>query len=183
MTLMARPREAEMYRLGAVLDDIDKKRGSTPWVTAAVRLLLLTGARLSEILTLKWTFVDLEGGRLNLPESKTGKKTVHLSLEANMPLANIPRLTNNPHVKPWRRIRSMAELGDMRLHDLRHSYASVAAVSGLSLQMIGKLLGHTQSQTTARYAHLSADPVKQAANLIGSAIGRRLGGNDVEKSS
>jgi len=72
--------------------------------------------------------------------------------------------------KPWRRIRGKANLADVRIHDLRHSFASVAAGTGMSLPMIGKLLGHSQPVTTARYAHLAADPIRAASNLIGAEI-------------
>lgn len=104
-------------------------------------------------------------------------------------LNTIPRLENNPFVicgekpgahlvnleKPWRRIRKAAGLDDVRLHDLRHSYASVAVAGGMSLPMIGALLGHSQPQTTARYAHLSADPLRAANDAVGQRIGAAMG--------
>ena len=181
---------AEMERLGQVLNKLEKGREMTPWVTAAVRLLLLTGARLSEILTLRWEHVDEEGGRLNLPDSKTGKKTVYLNPVAAQVLRGIPRISRNPYVicggnnqshlvnlqKPWRKIRGLAHLDKVRLHDLRHNFASVAANSGLSLLMIGKLLGHSQPQTTARYAHLAIDPVREANQQVGKLISESMTG-------
>ena len=157
---------------------------------AAIRLLVLTGARLSEILKLEWKSVDLERGLLLLPDSKTGTKAVHLNAPAVAVLASLPRVGGNPYVivgerddrhfvnlgKVWRRIRKSAGLTDMRLHDLRHSYASVAAARGGSLPMIGKLLGHTQWQTTARYAHLAADPIRELNEKVGDALAEGLGG-------
>ena len=156
-----------------------------PW------LLIYTGARLNEVLTLKWEHVDLDRGLLLLPDSKTGRKTVYLNPPALAVLHKVPRLEGNPFVicggkaggrlvnleKPWRAIRRRAGLDDVRLHDLRHTYASIAAGAGLSLPIIGKLLGHSQPQTTARYAHLAADPLQAANAQIGVEIARALKGN------
>ncbi len=174
----------EISRLGRTLTEVEQQGEEWPCVTLAVRLLLLTGCRLSEIKTLRWEFVDLEKGILNLPDSKTGRKIVHLPEAAVAVLASAPRFKENPYVivgkkpgahlvsiqRPWQRIRARAGLSDLRLHDLRHSFASVAAASGLALPMIGALLGHTQPQTTARYAHLAGDPLKQAAERVGRKI-------------
>jgi integrase len=172
----------EMQRLGAALDDA--KQTETPFVIAAIGLLVLTGARLTEILTLRWDYVDLENQVLRLPDSKTGRKVVFLNDVAVKLLRDMPTMAGNPFViaggkpgarlinlqKPWRRIRAAANLPDVRIHDLRHSFASVGAGAGMSLPVIGKLLGHSQPVTTARYAHLAADPVRAASNLIGNEI-------------
>ncbi len=178
--------EEELARLGEALSEAVAAGTATPWTIAAIRLLVLTGARLSEILTLKWERVDFEHQHLRLPDSKTGSKSVYLNAPALEVLANMPRLEGNPYVicgdkpgahlvnlqKPWQRIRLAAGLDDVRIHDLRHSFASVAVVGGMSLPVIGALLGHSQPQTTARYAHLSADPLKAASD----AVGRRIAG-------
>lgn len=154
----------------------------------AIRLLIFTGCRLGEIMTLKWDFVDLENSALNLPDSKTGAKTVHIGGPAVDALSKIERLPDNPWVitgtlpgtrltdlqPPWQRIRKRAGIEDVRIHDLRHTFASVAVVNGQGLPMIGKLLGHSQVQTTARYAHLAADPVKMAANHVAGEIAGML---------
>src|SRR5215213_3805428 len=175
---------AELARLGSALAQAEAQKLTSPYVIAAIRLLVFTGARLSEILTLRWDHVDLERGFLNLPDSKTGAKTIYLNAAARKLLAALPRLEGNPYVvpgerhgrhlvnleKPWRRIREMAQLSDLRLHDLRHSFASVGAGAGLGLPVIGALLGHAQPATTARYAHLASDPLQQAADLIGERI-------------
>jgi len=119
-----------------------------------------------------------------LSDSKTGRKAVHLNPPTRDVLHAIPRLEGNPYVicgerpgrhlvnieKPWRRIRAAAKLNDVRLHDLRHSFASVAASGGQSLIIIGKMLGHSQPATTARYAHLADDPVKAASDAVGRHI-------------
>ena len=176
--------EAELARLAEVLAAAERTRTQSPSVIAAIRLLLFTGARLSEILTLRWEHVDVEGQCLRLPDSKTGAKVVYLPPAALEILTALDRHEDNPYViagaklgshlinlqKPWRRIRANAGLGDVRLHDLRHSFASMAVAGGLTLPVIGALLGHTQPATTARYAHLADDPLKQAANLTGGRI-------------
>jgi integrase len=160
----------------------------SPHVTAAIRLLLLTGCRLREVLHLKWEHVDLERGLLHLPDSKTGKKVVVLSAPAGAVLAELPRAGRyviageSPDAprsdlkKPWSRIAARAGLDGLRLHDLRHSYASIGAGAGLGLPIVGKLLGHSQPATTARYAHLDADPLRRAADRIGGTIAAALEG-------
>jgi integrase len=156
----------------------------SPYALAAIKLLMFTGGRLSEILSLKWEWVDFERGEARLPDSKTGTKTLHLPPPALTVLANLPRIQANPYVivghirgarlvnleKPWRAIRKTAGLPDVRLHDLRHAFASVAASSGMGLPIIGKMLGHTQAATTHRYAHLASDPVKAAAATVAAKI-------------
>jgi integrase len=180
----------ELARLGDVLTETEQASTELPSVIAAVRLLVLTGCRLSEILTLQWQFVDLQAACLRLPESKTGAKIVHLNAPALEVLAGIEPQNENRWVivgakagshlinleKPWRRIRARARLDDVRLHDLRHSFASVAVGLGEGLPMFGKLFGHTQTQTTARYAHLASDPVKAATERVGAALAGMMTG-------
>jgi integrase len=175
--------QAEFGRLGDALREAEQEKTCSPWVIAAIRLLALTGARRNEILTLRWEHVSEEHEHLLLPESKTGRKAIPLNPQALAVLHDIPRLEGNPYVicgdrpgrhlvnleKPWRRIRRAAKLDDVRLHDLRHSFASVGASGGQSLVIIGKLLCHSQPATTARYAHLADDPVKAASDpLVGT---------------
>jgi integrase len=137
---------------------------------------------------LRWEHADLPAGMLRLPDSKTGAKVVHLGQAAVAALAELERSPSNPHMIPgtrpgkplsdlqpfWRRVRARAGLKDVRLHDLRHTYASVAVAAGQSLPMIGKLLGHTQVQTSARYAHLAGDPVHAAANDVSRGISANI---------
>ena len=181
--------DAEYRRLGSALREIEQDGSETPSAIAAIRLLMLTGCRLSEIQKLRWEYVDLETGELRLPDTKTGAKVVHLGEPAIAVLRDIQRQDDNPWViagrkegghltdlqHPWRRIRARAGLDDVRIHDLRHSFASGGLLVGEGLPMIGKLLGHTQVQTTARYAHLANDPVKSAANRIASRIAEVAG--------
>ena len=161
---------------------------------AAFRLLIFTGARLSEILSLRWDWVDVVQGVARLPDSKTGAKNLYLAPGALAVLAGLPRMAGNPHVlpgdrpgayfigiqKPWQRIRALAGLHDLRIHDLRHAFASVAVASGDSLFIVGKLLGHRQSSTTERYAHLAPDPAKavadRTAGRLANLLGMRVGG-------
>lgn len=175
---------AEIAHLGDVLSELEETAKVSPYVAGAIRLLLLTGARLNEILAAKWEWVDFGNGCIRLPDSKTGAKVVYLSAPAMQIVNALPRLEGNPYLicgqkegahlvnlqKPWKAIREEAGLHDVRLHDLRHSFASVAVASGMSLPMIGKLLGHTQAQTTARYAHLADDPMKHAVSQISKGI-------------
>lgn len=171
---------AELALLGDALAAYD---GSL-YAVGAVKLLVFTGARLGEVLGLRWGWVDFERGEARLPDSKTGAKTLHLPPPALAVLAALPRLDDNPYViagakpgaalvnleKPWRAIRAAAGLDDVRLHDLRHAFASIAASSGMGLPIIGKMLGHSQPATTARYAHLASDPVKAAAVAVANKI-------------
>jgi integrase len=158
-------------------------------VVAAIKLLIFTGARLSEVLGLRWEWIDFERAEARLPDSKTGAKTLHLPAPALAVLAELPREAGNPFVvvghikgahlvnieKPWRAVRKSAGLNGVRLHDLRHAFASVAASSGMGLPIIGKMLGHTQAATTHRYAHLASDPVKAAATAVAGKIAAAMG--------
>jgi integrase len=172
----------------------------------ALRLLILTGARLKEILTAKWDYVNWERGLLLLPDSKTGKKTIYLSSAALAVLNALPQLKDNPYIipgtgrrpkggtqeekpepaprhdikRPWAMVSRAAGLEGVRIHDLRHSFAAVGAGASLGLPIVGKLLGHSQPATTARYAHLDADPMRRAANLIGNQISAALSGRQAE---
>lgn len=229
----------ELRVLGETLKKVQRERTETDAAAAALRLLVLTGCRLSEILTLQWAHVDFEGQCLRLPDSKTGAKVVHLNAPALSVLATTKRDEKNPYVirgrrpashlidleKPWQRIRARATvalwsaadgraaglvakltrklnrtptydecraaakdarvdlpvgLSDVRIHDLRHSFASIAAGLGEGLPIIGKLLGHTQATTTARYAHLAADPVKAATEKVGAALVGMMSGKSAE---
>jgi integrase len=176
----------EFERLGRVLDEAERDGTEAKPVIAAIRLLMLTGCRLGEIQTLKWDHV--QDGYLALPNSKTGAKRVLLGQPAINLLKQIQRTADNPYVitgtvpgrhwtdlqRPWRRIRERAELPTLRIHDLRHSFASVAVNQGESLPMIGKLLGHAQVQTTARYAHVAPEPVKAMVDRVAGAISDAL---------
>ncbi|MDR3497124.1 MAG: tyrosine-type recombinase/integrase [Ancalomicrobiaceae bacterium] len=164
-------------------------------VAAALRLLIMTGARLREILNLEWSHVDVERGLLFLPDSKTGKKTIVLNAPALAVLAGLPHvgrfvipgeMATGPDgqrierprsdlKRPWDLICRRAGLEGVRLHDLRHTHASFGAAAGLGLPIIGKLLGHTQASTTARYAHLDNDPLRKASDRIGADIARAMG--------
>jgi len=182
--------EAELICLGEVLTKAEQNKTHSPSVLAAIKLLIFLGARRSEVLTLKWDYVDLGTKCLRLPDSKTGSKTIHLNAPALAVLDALPRIEGNPYVLPgikrashlvnlqtaWQEIRKEVNLEDVRLHDLRHSFASVAAGAGMSLPTIGALLGHHDSSTTNRYAHLDQDPLKKANDEIGDRIHAAMSG-------
>lgn len=169
---------------------------------AVIRLLILTGARKSEIEGLRWSEVDMNGARLLLRDSKTGAKVIPIGPAALQVLKEIDKDPASPFVFPaertmtesadeppkhyvgtpkvWQRARRIADLPNVRLHDLRHTYASLAAAGGQSLPLIGKLLGHKDVKTTAQYAHLADDPVRLAADRTSDAAAAALSGNNAE---
>ena len=165
----------EMQRLGAVLD---RHEPDHPLEIAAIRLLLLTGCRCNEILTLKWS--DYREGHLYLRDSKTGPRTVWLSSPARGILDGLPR--RRTWIFParrrwgflepamiryyWYKVRGEAGLGDVRLHDLRHSYASVALLNGATIPTIARLLGHNDTATTLKYTHLNHTAVRAAVETV-----------------
>ena len=178
--------DAEFARLGRVLDEAVDSASASPIAVAAIRLLMLTGCRKSEILTLRWTDVDLEAGELHLADAKAGPRAVQLPPTAVRLLEALPRREGCRWVFPgenregrfsgggldhvWQTVRTNAELEDVRLHDLRHSFASRALALGETLPVIGKLLGHNDIETTARYAHLAHDSIHEAAERIAGSV-------------
>lgn len=170
----------------------DKPIPANPFGVAAVRLLALTGCRENEILSLTWDMVDFERGYLRFADTKTGKSNRPLSQSAAAVLETLPQIEGNPFVLPgakpgehlkeikrlWHAVRHAAKLDGVRLHDLRHSYASVPASSGESLLVLRTLLGHKRAATTERYAHLGDDPVRRAADKAANSIATWLGDRD-----
>ncbi len=174
----------EYGRLATALRDYEAEQ---PLYVAAIRLLIFTGARCGEIEQLRWEWV--QEPRLMLPDSKTGAKFIYLNRQAIDVIAALPDRKptgllfpsfRNPD-KPitlgihWSKIRNHAALPDVRLHDLRHSFASVAIRDNISLMVIGKLLGHALAETTIRYAHLSDEIVADAAERVSGSIARLIG--------
>ena len=182
----------ELSRLSEVLQKAEARE--MPTAILAIRLLLYTGARVSEVTTLKWEHVDSEIGVMRLPDSKTGAKIIPLPQPAIDLLRTAPKIHDNPYVcfglKPgqhiiglqhiWQRIRKDAGIEDVRLHDLRHSFASVAAAAGMGLPIIGAILGHSQPSTTQRYAHLALDPIKSATEEVARRITRAMENKSVD---
>ncbi len=176
--------ETELARLSGVMAEAERAQSENGRSLAALRLLMLTGCRVSEILNLRWQDVDFEGKCLRLPDSKTGAKVVYLNSPALQLLADLERQEGNEYAfpgraagrpihslkYPWARLRKQADLEDVRIHDLRHSFASFGVGLGLPLQRVGKLLGHTKITTTERYAHLADDPIRKANERIGDHI-------------
>jgi integrase len=182
----------ELRRVGAALRVAERYGSMSPAALSAIRLLLYTGARLNEILSLKWAHVDIHNGALLLPDSKTGAKTILLNPQALEVLKARPKFAKSPYVfpgeghgkrkgqhrvslaDPWAWVRKRARLRDVRVHDIRHSFASVGVSNGQTLPMIGALLGHSQAATTQRYAHLMADPLRAASDATGATIATAL---------
>ena len=177
--------DTEFRHLGDVLNAMEAEGSLPVHPAAALRLLMLTGCRRNEIVELEWKNVDLSAGELRLEDSKSGARLVPLSPAAARVLAELPRIAGNPWVIPgtkpgkhladlnhyWDRVREEADLSDVRIHDLRHSFASRALALGESLSMIGKLLGHNKIDTTARYAHLARDSIKASSARVADSIG------------
>ena len=171
---------AELRRLALTLERHEAHR---PLHVAFLRLLLLTGCRKSEIATLEWS--SYREGHLFLPDAKTGPRTVWLSSPARTVLERLPRIgkwvfpssrTNRPlniHALEafWAKVRAEAGLCDVRLHDTRHTYASIAIMQGETVVTTGRLLGHGAPETTLKYAHLSDASVREAADALGGILG------------
>jgi integrase len=180
---------AEQVKLGEALAGAERA-GTNPNAIAVIRALALTGARVGEILSLRWQEVDFERSCLRLSDSKTGAKVIPLGAAATEVIAAQERRAGTDHVFPgahggplgsigkvWRQVRSAAGLTEVRLHDLRHSFASSIVNNGGSLPVIGALLGHRSTQTTARYAHLADDPLRAVADRAASRIAAAMKGN------
>ncbi len=174
----------EIRRLSATLSAHANRR---PGQVAVIRLLLLTGCRKGELLTLRWA--DYREGHLFLRDSKTGPRTVWLSpparrildmLERTSPWVFPASRTNRPRAARWldlfwRRVRTEAELFDVRLHDLRHTHASHAVMNGVPVPVVSRLLGHSNVSMTLRYAHLGDRDIEAAAERVGQSIGAIMG--------
>lgn len=178
----------EYARLGRTLENLERNGTESVFALAAIRLLMVTGARLGEIQRLRWENVHAASSTLRLPDSKTGKKVIRLSTSAMKILNSVPRVAGNPFViaggkegqylvdiqRPWQRIRAKAALPGVRIHDLRHSFASMAASGGVPLPTIAKLLGHTKIEVTNRYAHIAEAHAGLATNLVSDLIDAAL---------
>lgn len=183
----------ELERLGDALA-VAEREGANIYAVNAIRLLALTGCRKSEILSLKWDYIDWERSCACLPDSKSGAKVVPLGAAALEVLLSLPRTGAQPFVFPsnrseghfvglqkfWEKIREQADLPGVRLHDLRHGFASVAVSGGDSLYLVGKVLGHLQTRTTERYAHVSDDPVRAVADRTAKAIAAAMKGDSAD---
>ena len=178
--------DTEYTRLGRVMDEVVEIGLASPMAVTALRLLMVTGCRKNEVLTLRWEDVDLQAGEMQLTDSKTGPRVVPLAPTAVRLLEVLPRRQDSPWVFPgkgrdgrfsgggldhvWRTVRTRADLDDVRIHDLRHSFASRALALGETLPVIGRLLGHSNVEATARYAHLPDAAISETAERIADSI-------------
>lgn len=175
--------ETEIAKAADAITAAEQKGTVGPHGAAGLRLCLFTGARQGEVTAIEWSHIDWQRRLIRLPDSKTNEpRTIHLSEAALEVLKAVPRIgrfviagvkkdTSYKNLtRAWIGIRENAGLQDVRLHDLRHSYASLAAAKGISLQTIGRLLGHRDVQTTARYAHLTRDAVQAVNDELGAAM-------------
>ena len=184
----------EISRLHRVLDHYGRARPSRAQQVDVIRLLLLTGCRRSEILTLRWQ--DIDGDALKLADAKTGPRRVFLNAPARAILERQPR-SGNAYIFPspvdsrrplscnlrlWYSVRKEAGIEDVRLHDLRHTFASHAVLRGIPLPVVSRLLGHRQPSMTLRYAHVGDREIEAAAERIGAAIARAMGGGEASSS-
>jgi integrase len=181
------PTADELARIGETLAAMERQ-GADPCGLAAIRFLCLLGCRKGEALGLEWQHVDFARGVLCLPDSKVGARDIPIGLPALDLLRSLPRITDNPFVFPgrvperplvglqkvWERVRAAAGIDDLRLHDLRHGFASVGVNRGVSLALLQGLLGHTSPLTTSRYAHLETDALRVEADGIASSIAAAL---------
>ena len=184
---------AEYESLSITGPDGDPKEvRANPEAVRAIRLMIFTGMRGGEVKALRWEQLDLEKGVANLPDSKTGKKVVQLPPPAIEVIKAVARPESGKgfvirggknkdpdtafvNVKDtWGAVRQVAGLADVRPHDLRHAFASVAVTGGASLPIIGALLGHSEAKTTQRYAHLANDPLRQAADTVAAEIAAEM---------
>ncbi|PTM50416.1 site-specific integrase [Phreatobacter oligotrophus] len=175
----------------------DRRTRLSPHATAAIRFLILTGLRLREALSLRWSDVDVERGLLFLPDTKTGRRTVVLGDSAMEILQSVPRISGFRFVfagekldrprsdlkRPWSIVTRAAGLEGVRLHDLRHTFASHGAAAGMGLTVVGRLLGHADIKTTNRYSHFDTGPLRRAADAAGAPIAAALNGTGQLKRS
>jgi integrase len=181
---------AELARLTAALSAAEAT-GANKHGLNVIRILTLTGARKSEIEGLRWSEVDFDHNCLRLADSKTGARVVPLGAAALAALEALPRSKTSAFVFPaerdnkrhyvgtpkvWEKVRAAADLADVRIHDLRHTFASFGAAGGLSLPLIAAILGHRDVKTTQQYAHLADSPVKAAADRTAAAIEGAMSG-------
>jgi len=176
----------ELQRLWQALDAASNEGIASLYAVNAYKLLILTGCRLSEIRTMQWSFI--RGNHVEFPDTKTGYKRLPLNEEAMHILRQTPRLPDNEYVicgdklgrpiinlqKSWRRVRAIANLDDVRIHDLRHTFASHAVMGGTPLALVSRLLGHSKISTTMRYAHLADAELAKASEGIGAMVGSNL---------
>lgn len=183
--------DEELLRLGLALENLQPREGESPFFVGIVRVLLLSGARLREVLGLRWDQIDLEDRTIRWADSKTGRTSKPLNDALFEAISAIPRIKGTPwlfpsptsssgHVedikRPWKVLLRTAGITDLRRHDLRHAHGNTAGELGMNLQTVAALLGHRTTTTTERYSRVGRDPRLSASNKVAGALGRKLKG-------
>lgn len=178
------PTASQMAQISKTIDEMVEQGGLNLFFGAGTKLLMMTGARRSEVFNARWEWLDCENRCLLLPDSKTGAKVIALPHACFTIIMALPRLAGCPWIFPsvktnrpfvnfgaqWKLVLQRANVGHWRLHDLRHGFASAAASSGVPIYAIGKQLGHSRPQTTARYSHLSNDELRSVAETVAALL-------------
>lgn len=185
-TINRYPNGNDLAQILRAIDELSEEGALSPLFAAALKVLMMTGARRSEIFHARWEWLDVERLCLVLPESKTGEKAIALPQAALDVILALPRLsqewifpslkTNRPTIhftKPWRAVLARANVGHWRMHDLRHGFASAAVTSGAPLYVVGRQLGHVRPNTTARYSHVFDAPKREVVETVAGLIGKR----------
>ncbi len=173
-----------MARIITTLDELLLENAINPFFATGVKVMIMSGARRSEIFEAQWHWLDAERQCLTLPDSKTGAKVIALPVAALKLITNLPRLANCPWIFPsaktdrpfvnfnvqWKLVLARAHVGHWRLHDLRHGFASAAVAAGAPLYILGKQLGHARPATTGRYAHVADDPKRLIEETVASVV-------------
>ena len=187
--------EAEYARLGAALAEAERTGVEHPTLVAFFRLAALSGCRLSEIATLRWEYIKEDRGVIHLPQTKTGEKMVEITAPIAAILEALPRVSEwafpaltdatkalSVHTieGAWKRIKGRAGLGNLRIHDLRHGYGATGVLAGVKMRVLQTLLGHANITMTQRYAAVSDNPRRDAADAISGKISAAMNGDDAE---
>jgi integrase len=178
------PGGGELQRIAVAIDELTAEGLLNPYFGAALKVLMMTGARRSEIFDAKWDWLDLERRCLVLPDSKSGAKVIALPQAAIDIIVDLPRMAGCPWIFPslktnrpfvdfkvlWRKVLGRADVGHWRIHDLRHGFASAAVASGAPIYVVGRQLGHTKPSTTARYAHVADESKHEVVETVAGII-------------
>jgi integrase len=186
------PGSNELTRIARAIEELTAEDSLNLFFAAGTKVLMMTGARRSEIFNAQWDWLDLERRSLVLPDSKTGEKVIALPQAALDIIVSLPRMAGCPWIFPslktdrpfvdfkalWSKVLARADVGHWRIHDLRHGFASAAVASGAPIYVIGRQLGHTKPSTTARYSHVADEPKREVVETVAGLIAPTRGARD-----